>query len=120
LIRALYEGEISINYLLRRAGKSPKADPEQCSGLLAWQSFAHLGCQPGNLSMAWRTEDIAVPYIAESHLSANSELMVRMIQEHHLPAENEFWMGAQSSAYYTRPEFGPECPSSRLKFPEAA
>ena len=28
LIRALYEGKISINYLLQRAGKRPKEEPE--------------------------------------------------------------------------------------------
>ena len=31
LIRALYEGEISVNYLLQRAGKPPKEEPKLAS-----------------------------------------------------------------------------------------
>ena len=43
LIRALYDGEVSLDYLLRRAGKAPQ--PETSSDMNLWLQKLSLACQ---------------------------------------------------------------------------
>jgi hypothetical protein len=120
LIQALYEGEISINYLLKRAGKPPRPEPEWSSPAFSWQSFTGLSFAQTNLAMVVLPDHLTVAGCAGSLQSPYHDIMVRLLQKQDLSTEVKPWIGTESSDFYTRAASVTERPLSRFKFPEAA
>ena len=115
LIRALYEGEISLHYLLQRAGKpQPEkqwaaTDVAAFSNWMVWASAAQvLWEQPGI------TSSIAVEYHKPG--SGKSKFLKQIMARHSAPANQTAWPGSQKTGQRARhqPRFDTDligCPS---------
>jgi transcriptional regulator with XRE-family HTH domain len=83
IIRALYEGEISINYLLKRAGKPNMVKPETSAktdetGLATWLTAMLEGCHPA-AGLIFHEEIMSKPVFVQTKVTVGKNDFLNQI-----------------------------------------
>jgi transcriptional regulator with XRE-family HTH domain len=82
LIRALYEGGISLNYLLKRAGKPPREEPEWASSQFVWSFFSHHTKRPDVVFFPGSGSAVAIQYTPSSGKHHFITQLIKLVDQH--------------------------------------
>jgi DNA-binding transcriptional regulator YiaG len=116
LIRALYEGEISVNYLLERAGKPRREELEWTGEPGHWHAVANLFL--GHCQVPAFTEHV---HISGHLLGASRGGMVKLLSERSTLADRGLWNVLKVRHQGSQPSpVQEEAKTSRIRFSKAA